>query len=106
MNATPSSGQARFESLEVKNSHASAPRVVLFGRMADGQVVARRLAEDEVPYTEAWPDAVEQVMVYIEPDDEQLQRIVAALQKGELEFSRLQDYGGLQGGVSIFSIGP
>ena len=90
--------QAR--TLTVKNSQARAPRVVLFGQLADGQFVARRLAEDEVPYTGEWPETVAQVMVYIEPDDEQLERMLAALREGRLEFSKLQEFGGLDGGTS------
>lgn len=86
--------------IEVPNSHADAPRVVLFGRLEDGRYVARRLAEDEVPYTECWPGTVAQLMVYLEPDDEQLERMLQGLQQGRIEFERLQELGGLEGGVS------
>ena len=98
MESTAAEHQAR--TLAVKNSRARAPRVVLFGQLADGQFVAKRLAEDEVPYTEAWPDTVAQVMVYIEPDDAQLERMLAALRDGRLEFPKLQEFGGLDGGTS------
>lgn len=87
-------------SLRVRNSRADDPRVVLFGQLEDGKFAARRLAEDEVPYTECWPGTVSQVMVYIEPDDGQLARIMAALENGTLEFGRLQDFGGLDGETS------
>jgi hypothetical protein len=90
--------------LEVRNSRSEAPRVVLFGQLADGKFVARRLDEDQVPYTEAWPGTLAQVMVYIEPDDAQLERIVTALKDGRLDFERLQEFGGLDGGVSQFPV--
>lgn len=86
--------------IKVKNASGSNPRVALFGRLPQGRFEVRCMAEDQVPYTKCWDDALEQVMVYIEPDAEQLGEIVAALESGRLEFARLQDYGGTAGGYS------
>ncbi|TFY98005.1 hypothetical protein [Ramlibacter rhizophilus] len=98
----PTASQPR--ELRVANSKADTPRVVLFGRLDDGSFVARRVAEDQVPYTPAWPHATAQVMVYLEPDEEQLEHMLAALHDGRLEFGRLQEYGGLDGGFSTVPV--
>ncbi|MBL0422520.1 hypothetical protein JI739_19395 [Ramlibacter sp. AW1] len=58
------------------------------------------MPEDAVPYTKCWDDALEQVMVYIEPEAEQLKSILTALESGRLDFGALQDYGGTAGGYS------
>lgn len=90
--------------MNVRNSTADAPRVTLFGQLDDGKFVARRMAEDEVPFTKCWEHAVDQVMVYIQPDDDQLARIVEALNQGKLPFARLQEWGSTQGGTSELPI--
>ena len=56
--------------LTVGNSQARAPRAVLFGQVS------------------------------IEPDEAQPERMLAALRDGRLEFARLQEFGGLDGGTS------
>ena len=78
--------------------------VTLFGRLEDGTYAAEVMAETSVPYASYWDDALEQVVVYIEPDDEQLQRVVAALNDGRLEFSSLQNYGSSNGGASTLPV--
>jgi hypothetical protein len=88
--------------ITVNNTSAQTGRVTLFGELRDGRIVAKVMREDEVPYGAYWHDQVEQVMVYIEPTDEQLNAIVAALNARRLAFDKLQDYGGSGGGTSTF----
>lgn len=88
----------------VANSRPDSPSVTLFGRLDDGTYAAQVMAETSVPYSSYWDNALEQVMVYIEPDEEQLQRVVAALNEGRLDFSRLQDFGSANGGQSTLPV--
>lgn len=86
-------------SITVKNTSQSG-KVTLFGELADGSFVAKVMAEDQVPYGRYWDNLVEQKMVYIDPDKEQLDAILAALNERRLPFADLQDYGGAGGGTS------
>lgn len=88
----------------VPNTQPDAPSVTLFGRLDDGTYAAEVMEETSVPYSSYWDNAVEQLVVYIEPDDEQLQRVVAALNEGRLDFSSLQNYGSSNGGNSTLPI--
>lgn len=90
-------------SIVVSNTRSDAPRVTLFGQLDDGGYTATVMDEDAVPYTRYWDRAIDQAVVYIEPDDEQLERMIAALNEGRLAFSRLQDFGSSNGGTSIIT---
>lgn len=91
-------------STTVPNTRPDTPRVTLFGQLDDGKYVAEVMAETSVPYTPYWKNALDQAMVYIDPSDEQLQSMVAALNEGRLEFSSLQNYGASNGGTSTIPI--
>lgn len=88
----------------VQNTRPEVPRVTLFGQLDDGAYAARVMDEDAVPYTPCWENEIDQAIVYIEPSDDQLEQMVNALNEGRLEFSRLQDFGGANGGVSTISV--
>ncbi|MGZ3252998.1 MAG: hypothetical protein ACXU7D_01660 [Burkholderiaceae bacterium] len=88
----------------VPNTRPDMPRVTLFGQLDDGGFTAEVMDEDAVPYTHYWENAIDQAMVYIEPDDHQLEQMVRALNEGKLEFSGLQDFGASDGGTSIIVI--
>ena len=91
-------------SLTVDNTHPGDPVVTLFGQLIDGSYVAKKMHEDDVPYTRYWDNALDQVMVYVVPDDAQLDAIVQALNAGKLDYNTLQDYGSAGGGTSTFPI--
>lgn len=88
----------------VNNTNTESGRVTLFGELNDGTFVAKVMAEDQVPYGRYWDNLVEQRMVYIDPDREQLDAILAALTARKLPFSELQNYGGSSGGTSSFPV--
>lgn len=88
----------------IPNTRPEAPSVTLFGRLDDGTYAAEVMNETSVPYSSYWENATEQVVVYIEPDDKQLQHLVEALNKGQLEFASLQNYGSANGGTSMLPI--
>ncbi|GAB3414368.1 hypothetical protein NX774_00105 [Massilia agilis] len=87
-------------SITVKNTTPATPMVTLFGELRDGRFVAKVMREDAVPYGHRWENEIDQAMVYIVPNDEQLARILAALQERRLEFGDLQNYGSSAGGTS------
>ena len=91
-------------SITVKNTSAQTGKVTLFGELSDGSFVAKVMGEDQVPYGRYWDNLVEQVMVYIDPDKQQLDAILAALNERRLPFSGLQDYGGAGGGNSTIPV--
>jgi hypothetical protein len=91
-------------SITVNNTSAQTGRVTLFGELRDGRIVAKVMREDQVPYGAYWKDQVEQVMVYIEPNEEQLGTLLAALNERRLPFDELQNYGGSSGGTSDFPV--
>ncbi|TFW31308.1 hypothetical protein [Massilia horti] len=87
-------------SITVKNTTAQTGRVTLFGELQDGTFAAKVMAETQVPYGHYWKNEIDKVMVYIEPDEEQLEAILAALNDRRLLFDNLQNYGGATGGTS------
>lgn len=90
--------------IAVNNSRPGEPVVTLFGKLDDGSYDARVMSETSVPYSPYWENGIAQVMVYIEPDDEQLHSMLAALNDGRLDFSTLQSYGSSNGGTSAIPI--
>jgi hypothetical protein len=86
--------------IAVPNTRPAEPFVTLFGRLEDGRIVAEVMPETSAPYSAYWKNELEQAIVYIEPNDIQLGRIVKALNDGKLDFSHLQDYGAANGGTS------
>jgi hypothetical protein len=90
--------------ITVSNTRPEAPSVALFGQLDDGTYTGEVLEETGVPYTRYWDNAIDQVVVYIEPDDDELQAIVEALNEGRLEFSRLQEFGAADGGTTTLPI--
>jgi hypothetical protein len=86
--------------IEVSNTHPDSPRVTLFGQLENGKFDAEIMNETDVPYDRYWDNAVDQVMVYLDPTEDELDRILRALSEGRLKFSDLQDYGSANGGVS------
>lgn len=86
--------------ITVKNTTPDTIRVTLFGELNDGSFDARIMAETDVPYTRCWENQIEQRIVYIQPDPEQLQAILAALNERRLTLEQLQDFGSVGGGTS------
>lgn len=91
-------------SITVKNTNSQAGLVTLFGELQDGSFAAKVMPETEVPYGHFWKNEVDKVMVYIEPDREQLEAILAALEARTLPFSELQNYGAASGGTSTIPV--
>lgn len=87
-------------STEVSNTHPDSPRVTLFGQLENGKFDAEIMDETDVPYDRYWDNAIDQVMVYLDPTEDQLGRILSALNEGRLKFSDLQEYGSANGGIS------
>jgi hypothetical protein len=87
-------------STEVSNTRPDSPRVTLFGQLDNGAFDAEIMDETDVPYGHYWNNAIDQVMVYLDPTEEELDRILHALNEGRLKFSDLQAYGSANGGVS------
>lgn len=90
--------------LTVNNTRPEAPNVALFGQLDDGTYAGEVLEETGVPYTRYWSNAIDQVVVYIEPGEKELQEIVRALNDGRLEFSQLQEFGAADGGTTTLPI--
>jgi hypothetical protein len=90
--------------LTVSNTRRDNPMVTLFAQLDDGTFAAKRMTETDVPYTLQWPNALDQVAVYIDPEPEQLQAILEALKDGRLDYQRLQDYGAADSGTSVFEV--
>jgi hypothetical protein len=91
-------------SITVRNTTPEHPLVTLFGELRDGSFVAKVMREDAVPYGHRWEDEVDQVMVYIVPNDEQLSQILAALNERRIQLNQLQDYGSSAGGTSTLPL--
>jgi hypothetical protein len=87
-------------SITVKNTTPDTTRVTLFGELRDGSFDAKIMAETDVPYTRCWDDEVEQRIVYIQPDPDQLQAILTALNERRLTIGQLQEFGSAGGGTS------
>jgi hypothetical protein len=91
-------------SITVKNTNPDSPLVTLFGELRDGTFVAKIMREDSVPYGHRWDNEIDQVMVYIVPDEQQLAAIVKALNERRLPFGDLQNYGSSAGGTSTVPV--
>jgi hypothetical protein len=86
--------------ITVKNTTPDTARITLVGEMNDGSFKAKVMTETAVPYTPYWEQQLEQRMIYIQPDPEQLQAIVAALNERRLTLDQLQGFGSAGGGES------
>jgi len=86
--------------IAIHNSRPDQPIVTLFGRLDDGRFAAEVMPETSVPYSSYWKNAIEQKVVYIEPDDAELARVLDALNEQRLDFDLLQEYGAVNGGIS------
>lgn len=87
-------------SITVNNTNPDTVRITLFGELDDGSFAAKVMTETDVPYTPYWNNQVEQRIVYIEPDQEQLKTILAALDERRLTLDQLQEAGSAGGGTS------
>jgi hypothetical protein len=87
-------------SITVRNTTPDTARITLFGELEDGRFDAKVMAETDVPYTRYWDNEIEQRMVYIQPEPEQLQAILAALNERRLTIEQLQEFGSSAGGTS------
>ncbi|RZA36374.1 MAG: hypothetical protein EOP92_05725 [Lysobacteraceae bacterium] len=90
--------------ITVKNTTPDTTRITLVGEMMDGSFDARVMAETDVPYTKYWDNELEQRIIYLHPDPEQLQAIVAALNERRLTLDALQEFGSSDGGSSELPI--
>src|SRR3954452_17737763 len=90
--------------IAIHNTRAEQPFVTLFGRLNNGAFTAAVMPETDVPYSAYWKNAIEQKMVYIEPDDDELACMLDALNEYELDFDTLQEYGASNGGMSEIPI--
>lgn len=90
--------------ITVRNTTPDTARITLVGEMMDGSFDARVMAETDVPYTKYWDNELEQRIIYLHPDPEQLQAIVAALNDGRLTLDALQEFGSSDGGSSDLPI--
>ncbi|MEX5745968.1 hypothetical protein [Massilia sp. X63] len=90
--------------ITVKNTTPDTAKVTLVGEMMDGSFDARVMAETDVPYTKYWDNELEQRIVYLQPDPDQLQSIVAALNERRLSLDDLQNFGSSDGGTSELPI--
>lgn len=87
-------------SITVNNTTPDTVRITLFGELDDGSFAAKVMTETDVPYTPYWNNQIEQRIVYIEPDQEQLKTILAALDERRLTLEQLQEAGSASGGTS------
>lgn len=87
-------------SITVNNTTPDTVRITLFGELDDGSFAAKVMTETDVPYTPYWNNQIEQRIVYIEPDQEQLKTILAALDERRLTLDQLQEAGSAGGGTS------
>lgn len=90
--------------ITVNNSAPPATRVTVFAELQDGSFAAKVMPETDVPYTPYFDNEVDQVIVYIAPDDGQLQAILTALGERRLPFGNLQNYGSAAGGTSTIPV--
>jgi hypothetical protein len=87
-------------SITVNNTNPDTVKVTLFGELQDGTFDAKVMAETDVPYTRCWDNEIEQRIIYIQPDPEQLQAILKALNERRLSLDQLQEFGSVGGGTS------
>jgi hypothetical protein len=90
--------------ITVNNSTTAATLVTVFAELQDGRYVAKVLPETDVPYTPYFDNELDQVIVYIAPDEEQLAAILTALNEKRLPFGDLQNYGAAGGGTSTIPV--
>ena len=90
--------------IHVNNSASPVTLVTVFAEMQDGRFVGKVMPETDVPYTPYFENEVDQVIVYIAPDEAQLQAILAALNERRLPFRNLQNYGSAAGGTSTIPV--
>ena len=90
--------------ITVNNTTPDTARIVLVGEMMDGSFDAKVMGETDVPYTKYWDNELEHRIIYLHPDPDQLQSIVAALNDGRLSLDALQDFGSSDGGTSELPI--
>jgi len=90
--------------LTVNNSTTSHVLVTLFAELQDGSFKAKVMPETDVPCAAYWDNEVEQLVVYIAPNEEQLGAILKALNERRLPFKSLQDYGSAAGGTSTIPV--
>jgi hypothetical protein len=86
--------------ITVANTLPDSARITLVGELQDGSFKAKVMTETDVPYTPYWDNLLEQRIVYIQPDDAQLDAILTALNEGKLSLDELQNYGSSDGGTS------
>ncbi len=90
--------------ITVKNTTPDTARITLVGELQDGSFDAKVMAETDVPYTPYWDKQVEQRIIYIQPDAEQLDSILSALNERRLSLDELQNYGSSAGGTSSIPV--
>ena len=90
--------------ITVKNTTPDTARITLVGELQDGSFDAKVMAETDVPYTPYWDKQVEQRIIYIQPDAEQLDSILNALNERRLSLDELQNYGSSAGGTSSIPV--
>jgi hypothetical protein len=90
--------------LTVNNSTTSDYLVTVFAELQDGSFKGKVMAETDVPYTPYWDNVVEQLVIYIAPNEEQLSAILTALNERRLPFKSLMDYGSAAGGTSTIPV--
>ena len=90
--------------ITVQNTVPATTRITLVDEMHDGTFAAEVMTETAVPYTPYWDNLLEQRIVYIQPDDEQLEAIITALNDRRLTLDELQNYGSAEGGTSSIPV--
>jgi hypothetical protein len=90
--------------ITVANTLPDSARITLVGELQDGSFKAKVMTETDVPYTPYWDNLLEQRIVYIQPDQEQLAAILAALNERRLSLDELQNYGSSSGGTSSIPV--
>lgn len=96
--------QRKSMNITVQNTVPDTARITLVGELQDGSFKAKVMTETAVPYTPYWDNLLEQRIVYIQPDDEQLGAILAALNDRRLSLDELQNYGSSDGGSSSIPV--
>lgn len=90
--------------ITVQNTVPDTARITLVGELHDGSFKARVMTETDVPYTPYWDNLLEQRIVYIQPDDGQLDSILEALNAHRLSLDELQNFGSSDGGTSSIPV--
>lgn len=90
--------------ITVQNTVPDTARITLVGELQDGSFKARVMTETDVPYTPYWDNLLEQRIIYIQPDDGQLDSILDALNARRLSLDELQNFGGSDGGTSSIPV--